>query len=91
MIVVTHEMSFAREISQQVVFMDGGRITAQGTPADDLRPAAARAPDRVPRPLRPGPRNVAPQPAMSDRQRGLHDIRRSFVQRGAGRVRRMSR
>jgi polar amino acid transport system ATP-binding protein len=33
MIVVTHEMSFAQEISRQVVFMDGGRITAQGTPA----------------------------------------------------------
>ena len=33
MIVVTHEMSLAHEISQQVVFMDGGRITARGTPA----------------------------------------------------------
>jgi polar amino acid transport system ATP-binding protein len=34
MIVVTHEMSFAHEISRRVVFMEGGRITAQGTPAE---------------------------------------------------------
>jgi len=34
MIVVTHEMSFAHEISRRVVFMDGGRITAQGSPGE---------------------------------------------------------
>ena len=34
MIVVTHEMAFAREISRRVVFMDGGRITAEGSPAE---------------------------------------------------------
>ena len=34
MVVVTHEMSFAHEISHRVVFMDGGRIAASGTPAD---------------------------------------------------------
>ena len=34
MIVVTHEMSFAHEISDRVVFMDGGRIRASGTPAE---------------------------------------------------------
>jgi polar amino acid transport system ATP-binding protein len=34
MIVVTHEMSFAHEISRRVVFMEEGRITAQGTPAE---------------------------------------------------------
>lgn len=33
MVVVTHEMSLAHEISHRVVFMDGGRITANGTPA----------------------------------------------------------
>ena len=56
MIVVTHEMSFAHEISQRVVFMDGGRITAQGTPVEIFdRPQSERL-DRLPRPLRPGPR-----------------------------------
>ncbi len=32
MIVVTHEMRFAREVAGQVVFMDGGRILEQGSP-----------------------------------------------------------
>ena len=33
MIVVTHEMEFARKVSNRVVFMDGGRIVDQGSPA----------------------------------------------------------
>ena len=32
MIVVTHEMGFAREVSDRVIFMDGGYIVEQGTP-----------------------------------------------------------
>ena len=36
MIVVTHEMQFAREVGDRVVFMDGGRIVEQGTPTDVL-------------------------------------------------------
>ncbi|MFF4488575.1 amino acid ABC transporter ATP-binding protein [Streptomyces sp. NPDC001544] len=36
MIVVTHEIGFAREVADTVVFMDGGRIVEQGTPADVL-------------------------------------------------------
>ncbi|MEE1617910.1 amino acid ABC transporter ATP-binding protein [Brachybacterium sp. J153] len=32
MIVVTHEMGFAREVADRVVFMDEGRILEQGTP-----------------------------------------------------------
>lgn len=34
MIVVTHEMAFARDVSSQVAFMAGGVICEQGTPAD---------------------------------------------------------
>ena len=34
MVVVTHEMAFAREVSDRVVFMDGGVILEQGTPAE---------------------------------------------------------
>ena len=33
MIVVTHEMSFAREVSNHVVFMDGGVIVEEGSPS----------------------------------------------------------
>ena len=32
MVIVTHEMAFARDVSSQVIFMDGGRILEQGTP-----------------------------------------------------------
>jgi polar amino acid transport system ATP-binding protein len=32
MIVVTHEMGFAREVGNRVIFMDNGRIVEQGTP-----------------------------------------------------------
>ena len=34
MIVVTHEMAFAREVSDRVVFMDNGVILEQGCPAE---------------------------------------------------------
>ncbi len=32
MIIVTHEMSFARDVSNQLIFMDGGIIVEQGDP-----------------------------------------------------------
>ena len=32
MLIVTHEMQFAREIADRIIFMDGGRIVEQGTP-----------------------------------------------------------
>jgi polar amino acid transport system ATP-binding protein len=31
MVVVTHEMGFAREVSDRVIFMDGGQIVEEGT------------------------------------------------------------
>ena len=33
MVVVTHEMNFARQVASRVIFMDHGRIVEQGTPA----------------------------------------------------------
>jgi ABC-type polar amino acid transport system ATPase subunit len=32
MVVVTHEMGFARQVADRVIFMDGGRIIEQGSP-----------------------------------------------------------
>ena len=32
MVVVTHEMGFAREVGNRILFMDGGKILEQGTP-----------------------------------------------------------
>ncbi|MGL6014677.1 MAG: AAA family ATPase, partial [Selenomonadaceae bacterium] len=34
MVVVTHEMGFAREVGDRVLFVDEGRIIEQGTPTD---------------------------------------------------------
>jgi polar amino acid transport system ATP-binding protein len=34
MIVVTHEMGFAREVADRVIFMDGGVIVEEGTPSE---------------------------------------------------------
>lgn len=34
MVVVTHEMGFARSVADHVIFMDGGYIVEEGTPAD---------------------------------------------------------
>jgi polar amino acid transport system ATP-binding protein len=43
MLVVTHEMQFAREVGDRVVFMDEGRIVEEGVPADVLdRPREER-------------------------------------------------
>ncbi|MBD8477033.1 amino acid ABC transporter ATP-binding protein [Microbacterium sp. CFBP 8794] len=36
MLMATHEMSFAREVADRIVFMKGGRIVEQGTPAQIL-------------------------------------------------------
>ena len=43
MLVVTHEMAFAREVADRVVFMDGGVIVEQGPPAEVIgNPAQER-------------------------------------------------
>jgi ABC-type polar amino acid transport system ATPase subunit len=34
MIVVTHEVKFAREVADRVIFMDGGVIVEEGSPAE---------------------------------------------------------
>jgi polar amino acid transport system ATP-binding protein len=36
MVVVTHEMGFAREVGDSLVFMDAGAIVEQGRPRDVL-------------------------------------------------------
>ena len=34
MVIVTHEMNFARNVSDHVIFMDGGVIAVEGTPEE---------------------------------------------------------
>jgi len=36
MVVVTHEMRFARQVADQVLFLDGGVVVEQGPPAEVL-------------------------------------------------------
>ena len=50
MLVVTHEMGFAREVANRIVFMDAGQIIEANTPAELLRQSAARADQAVPQP-----------------------------------------
>ena len=50
MLVVTHEMGFAKEVANRVVFMDAGQIIESNTPANLLRQPAARADAVVPEP-----------------------------------------
>lgn len=46
MVIVTHEMGFAREVSDRVMFMDGGYIVEEGSPQEViLHPKEARTKD----------------------------------------------
>ena len=46
MVIVTHEMNFARRVSNRVIFMDGGSIVEENTPdAFFSRPSTQRAID----------------------------------------------
>jgi polar amino acid transport system permease protein len=65
MIVVTHEIRFARDVADRVVFMDGGKVVEQGTPAQVID---APAHERTRRFLglatgSPAASATAPQPA----------------------------
>ena len=43
MIIVTHEMRLAKEVSDRIIFMDNGRILEEGTPEDIfIRPSNIR-------------------------------------------------
>ena len=50
MVVVTHEMGFAREVGDQVVFMDEGVIVEEGPPEEVLGEPARGAHQALPRP-----------------------------------------
>ena len=48
MVVVTHEMGFAKEVASRVLFMDDGKVLEEGTPHEYIRPPQGRAPDHLP-------------------------------------------
>jgi len=54
MMIVTHEMAFAREVANRVVFMDGGYIVEEGTPGEVIGdPKEARTKSFLHRVLNP--------------------------------------
>ena len=60
MLVVTHEMQFAREVGTRMLFMDGGRVLEDAAPVSVLRATRASAGARVPA---PDPRELSGSPA----------------------------
>jgi polar amino acid transport system ATP-binding protein len=67
MMVVTHEMSFAREVADRVVFMDDGIIVEEGRPEAVLgAPQHPRTRDFLARVLNPGRRASPPEALRSD-------------------------
>ncbi len=62
MIVVTHELDFAREVGDRVIFMDGGRIVEEGRPAEVFsQPREERTRAFLRRLLRTGAPQLAPR------------------------------
>ena len=47
MIIVTHEMQFAREVSDRIIFMENGVIREQGTPEELFASTDARIRDFI--------------------------------------------
>jgi polar amino acid transport system ATP-binding protein len=67
MMVVTHEMSFAREVADRVVFMDDGAIVEEGRPEAVLgAPQHPRTRDFLARVLNPGHRVPPPDGSLPD-------------------------
>ena len=61
MIVVTHEMGFAREVADRVVFMDEGRVVESGPPEEVFeRPAHPRTQAFLARVLSRSPSGTTP-------------------------------
>ena len=61
MVVVTHEMGFARDVADRVVFMDGGVVFEEGPPGADLRAPPTRAHTKL-----PAPHSIASHPVRAD-------------------------
>ncbi len=79
MMVVTHEMAFAREVADRVIFMDGGVIVEEGKPADVIgNPQNERTRTFLKRVL--DPTNVDPGAEdLAYLQRHLHEAKAAGV------------
>ena len=68
MVCVTHEMGFARQVADRVVFMDRGEIVESGTPHAHVRGSADRPVEAVPQ----------PDPARTLRRLHLHGCQKMY-------------
>ncbi len=81
MVVVTHELDFAREVGDRVVFMDGGTIVEEGTPSRIFgQPTQERTRTFLRRLLRDGQAHPPPHDRQKqsdgEAQRGVHVVER---------------
>ncbi len=66
MLVVTHEMQFAREVADRVLFMDGGVVVESGPPAEVIgNPSHERTRTFLARVLDPVHQDPGPAPGLS--------------------------
>ena len=63
MIVVTHEMGFARDVADRVMFMDQGVVHEEGDAGRSLRPSEERPDEGLPRPYRLAEQQFDPIPS----------------------------
>ncbi len=75
MLVVTHEMGFARNVSNRVIFVDRGVIAADGPPARAVRLRRAGAVPHLRRPRAALSRHPAHYDALGEAKRLLRSIR----------------
>ena len=67
MLVVTHEMAFARDVSRRVIFMDAGVIAEDGAPQDIfVHPRQARTREFLSRASPAGPHQGVSQPHLAE-------------------------
>ena len=82
MIVVTHEMDFAREVADRVVFMDSGNIVEEGPPATVFtNPRSPRTRQFLQSILN---RNGRVEPVSDINKRGQHDMTNTYKSGLAG-------
>ena len=91
LLMVTHEMNFARKVSDRVIFMHQGRVHEMGTPQQmfgepqtpELRQFLSSLNDQPPKPL--GRRDSADRGSVGSRRlRGQVERRHHLVERNLG-------
>ena len=78
MVIVTHELAFAREVADEVLFFDDGVIVERGAPKDLCSQPAARAHAALPRSPAAPPRGLSPSSVGATPRKGERRARESW-------------